>query len=102
MKIAIAATSPGTDGQVSSHGARAEYYVIYDTQSGAVVAESNPCADLERGAGPRAAAYLAGKGVDKVAAADFGTRFNRELQASGIECLERSGAVSDVIREWAE
>ncbi|MGD8576643.1 MAG: NifB/NifX family molybdenum-iron cluster-binding protein [Thiohalophilus sp.] len=97
MKIAIAATTPNTEGNISTHGARAEYYLIYDSVKDGIEAHSNPAAQAERGAGPQAAAYLINKGVEKVVAGQFGPKFRAELEGEGIDCIERTGAIADVI-----
>lgn len=99
MKIAIAATSSETEGQVSMHGARADYYLLYDTETGLIEAISNPVSQAERGAGPRAAAYLISKGVDKVVAGHFGSKFRVELEDGGIVCVEKTGTISEVVAQ---
>jgi predicted Fe-Mo cluster-binding NifX family protein len=99
MKIAIAATSPDMEEKISMHGARAEYYLIYDSDTDLVEAFSNIVSQTERGAGPQAAAYLINKGVDKVIAGQFGTKFRIELEGAGIDCIEKKGLISEVIQK---
>ena len=84
------------------HGARAEYYLLYDTATGSVEAVSNPVSQAKRHAGPGAAAYLVSKGVDKVVAGQFGPKFSAELEDSGIVCMEKTGAISEVISQFRE
>jgi predicted Fe-Mo cluster-binding NifX family protein len=100
MKIAIAATSSETDSEVSLHGARAEYYLFYDTDGGSIEAFPNPAAQAERGAGPQAAAYLISKGVNKVVAGQIGPKFRAELEDGGIDCIEETGLITEVITRW--
>lgn len=97
MKIAVAAETPLPDTSVSHHGARAPYYLLYDENGHFQEAVTNPHANAERGAGPRAAHFLAQQGVQVVAAGDFGERFIDELEASGIRPVEVTGMVSDII-----
>lgn len=102
MKIAIAATSSETKAQVSRHGARAAYYLLYDTESGLFETVANPASQAERGAGPQAAAYLISRGVDKVVAGHFGSKFRVELEDGGIVCIEKTGTISEVVAELSE
>jgi predicted Fe-Mo cluster-binding NifX family protein len=99
MKIAIAATSSAKDAQVSKRGARSAYYLLYDTESSLFEVFSNPASQTERGAGPQAAAYLISRGVNKVVAGHFGSKFRIELEDVGIICIEKTGTISDVIAE---
>jgi predicted Fe-Mo cluster-binding NifX family protein len=102
MKIAIAATSAGTEAQVAMQGARAPYYQLLDTDSGLSEALPNPVSQVERGAGPQAAAFLISRGVDKVVAGDLGPKFRVELEDGGIVCMEKTGTISEVIAELRE
>ena len=99
MKIAIASTGAKPDAEVSQHGARAAFYLIYNSKSSFQESISNPYANSERGAGPKAAQFLAQQGVQLVVAADFGGRFVTELEASGIRQVQKTGIVSDIITE---
>jgi predicted Fe-Mo cluster-binding NifX family protein len=97
MKIAIAETSSEENAQVAMQGARAPYYLLIDTESGISEALRNPAAQFERGAGPQAAAFLIGRGIDKVVAEDFGPKFRTDLENGNIVCEEKTGAVSEVV-----
>lgn len=102
MKIAIAATSSETEAQVSMHGARAAYYLLYDTESGLVEALSNPLSQTERGAGRKAAEFLISRGINKMVAGDFGPRFRAELEDAGVVCIEKTSTISEVVAELSE
>ena len=84
------------------HGARAEYYLLYDTQTNAMETVSNPVAQADRHAGPEAAAYLVSKGAGTVVAGKFGPKFRAELEDSGIVCLEKTGTISEVISQFCK
>lgn len=101
MKIAIAATSPEIESEVSMHGARAAYYLLYDTETGSIEALNNPASQAEKGAGPQAAAFLVSNGVNKVVAGQFGPKFRVELEDGGIDCIEKTGAISSIIALFA-
>ena len=99
MKVAIAATSQETDAQIAMHGARTPYYLFFDTEHGSNETLSNPVSGIEKGAGPQAAAFLISKGVDKIVAGNFGSKFRAELEGSGVICIETTGTVSNIIAE---
>ena len=99
MIIAIAATAPEPDGQVAMHGARAPFYLLFDERGSMLEALANPVVQVEGGAAPRAALFLADRGVALLAAGDFGNRFISELEEKGIRHVQMSGLISDVIVE---
>lgn len=101
MKIAIAATSSDSDAQVA-RGARAPFYLLFDTASGLSEALVNPVSQSERGAGPQAAAFLISNGVSKIVAGDFGPKFRSELESKDITCVEKTGIVSEVLAELGD
>lgn len=97
MKIAVATTRETPNAHISKHGARAPYYQFYDTEDGLIETLPNPAANMDRGAGPRAASILIDKAVDRVVAEDFGFYFMKRLEAAGISCIKSSGEISDAI-----
>jgi len=99
MKIAIAAMTPDLDALVAKHGARAAYYLLFDNEGEMQEAVSNPFAEVDRGAAPKAARLLSGKGITLLAAANFGPRFVAELEERGIDPVRRSGQVADIVRQ---
>lgn len=96
MKIAIAATTSGTDARVASHAARAPYYLLFDTETSTIEAFPNPAVSVEHAAGPKAAAFLIAHDVSKVIAGEFGPKFRAEL-GNTVSCVEQTGAVSEII-----
>ncbi|MFV9614937.1 MAG: NifB/NifX family molybdenum-iron cluster-binding protein [Gammaproteobacteria bacterium] len=85
--------------QVNQRGARAPYYLFFDTETGMSEALPNPVAEGGRNADPQAAAFLVSKGVDKVVADDFGPRFSAELDNAGIVYVEKTGPISVILPE---
>ena len=96
-KVAIAAMSSEFNAQIAEHAARAPYFIIHDSETGQIESLSNPVAEARRAAGPQAAEFLIGLGVDKVVAARFGEKFRVELEEAGIDCQLSSGTVSAYI-----
>jgi predicted Fe-Mo cluster-binding NifX family protein len=99
MKIAIASTATGSVAEVSAHAARAPYYLIYDMNGSFQEAIANPYMGVERGAGRKAAEFLARLGVQLVVAEDFGERFASELEVDGIKPVRKKGIVDEIIIE---
>jgi predicted Fe-Mo cluster-binding NifX family protein len=99
MTIAIAAAGPHADTETDIHGARAPYYLLFDSNGALLEALENPYARAERGAAPKVAAMLADKKVELLAAGKFGSRLLSELDDRAIAHVLKQGRVSDVIRE---
>jgi len=99
MKIAIASTDAAPDTDVSQHGARAPFYLIYNSDGSLQESIANPYVDAERGAAPKAARFLAQHGVQLLVAGDFGERFIIELEAAGIRQVKKTGIISDLLTE---
>ncbi len=99
MKIAVAVVTADTKAQIDERGARAAYYLIVDTDSGRSEIVANPAAQVERAAGPAAAAFLVDSGVNKVIAGDFGAKFRTELEAAGVTCELHTGTAAAVIKQ---
>jgi len=97
MRIAIAADTKTESGQISSHGARAEYYFLISTENNEFVVLENPAAAAEHAAGPIAAEFLASQGINQIIAGHFGHKFRMELESRGIECTAQTGTINDVL-----
>lgn len=102
MRIAVAADSPDLNINVSMHGARAAFYLIFDDAGNLAEQVENPFTSIERGAGPRTAKFLADKGVNTVIAGEFGGRFAMGLEDRGIKIIKAAGIISDVTKEMIE
>ena len=99
MKIAVAATASDTNAEVSMHGARAPFYLVYDAQGILLDAISNPFSQVAHGAGLQVARFLAELGISKLVAGDFGQKFMKELMELKIEIVTASGVPQDIIQE---
>ena len=102
MKIAIASDKSDINGDVSMHGARAAFYLVFDDAGKLDRTLENPFASIERGAGPRVADFLADSDVDEVVAGDFGSRFEVHLEDLGIKTRRNTGNISDVVKQLTE
>lgn len=101
MRIAIAATGPDKDEEISRRGARAECYLVFDESGTLNEVVQNPFADYDRAVGIRVADYLAEKDVDVVAAANLGSGFTTALKDKGIRYAECDATVADVAKDLA-
>jgi len=99
MRIAVATMKPEVDAPIAKHAARASYYLLFDKHGEFLKAVPNPFSEVDRGAAPKAACLLAGKGASVLAASDFGPRFVAELEERGIGIFRGSGQVSDVVSQ---
>lgn len=96
---AVASTGKEVNSQVSKIAARAPYYLFFDEQNQLLGSEKNPHAEADRGAGPKAADYLAGKKVQRVIAGQFGRKMLSRLQYYKIKTVNRQGRVIDAVKE---
>ena len=101
MRIAIAATVPKDDEEISRCGARAECYLVFDEAAALREVLENPFKDYDHAVGIRVADYLAEKSVDIVSAANLGTGFTKALDAKGIRHVEGEGIVGDIAKNLA-
>jgi len=62
-------------------------------------AVSNPFAEADQGAAPEAARLLADKGITLLVASDFGPMFVSEPEEKGIDHIQRTGQVSEIVRQ---
>lgn len=99
MKIAIAAMSADENGRISRHGARAGYYLVFDETEKLREVLPNPFKDYDHAVGIRVADYLHEKGIDAVAAANFGTGFIDALDAKAVRHVQCEGIVADVAKD---
>lgn len=97
MTIACAAMEPKLETQIAMHSARAPVFLLFDEEGNLIETIDNPFAQVERGAAPQVARLLEGKGVTKLIAGEFGSRFVSELKERGISHVRMTGLISDVI-----
>ena len=81
MKIAIASTGAAANADVSQYGARAPFYLAYLCDGSFQESISNPYVDAEWGAEPKAVRFLA------------------ELEAGGIQHVQKTDIATDLITE---
>ena len=98
MKIAIASDGKDENSEISSRGARAPFYLIFE-KGKLVETIKNPFAIGGGGAGWSVAHMLADKKVDLVIAGRVGSNMEMALQEKGLKSKEESGKVKDFMKE---
>lgn len=99
MKIAVAATKNDISADVSYHGGRAPFYLIFDEQGNLLDSFSNPFSEMERHAGYEVSKVMAEHGIDVIVAGLFGPMMISELSAQGIRCVTKSGSARNAVRQ---
>lgn len=95
---AVAAESEGVDAQVSVQAARCPWFLLFDARGNLVEAVANPHQRSAGGAGPQAVEFLAGKGIQKVIAGEFGPKMADALQRRNMTYQTATGTATDAVR----
>jgi predicted Fe-Mo cluster-binding NifX family protein len=103
MKIIITASSDKIEGQFNPRFGRADYFMLYDSDSQEWLALRNPAADAHGGAGPQAVQFIAGKNPDIVISGRYGPSAFTALDAAGIKAyIANAGTVSEVLGQFLD
>ncbi len=101
MKILISSEGEGLDAKFSSRFARAEYFVIYDTETEKVESEINEFKDGQSGVGVKVSQYIGDKGINEVISGDFGPKAYDTLKSLGIKMfLFKGNTVKDAVEDY--
>ena len=84
MKVAVAASGSDLKSKLADRFARAEYFIVYDTESGEYEVIENSTAEAH-GAGPRVVQTIASYGVDAVIVPGMGRNAFDALMAAGVK-----------------
>jgi predicted Fe-Mo cluster-binding NifX family protein len=98
-KTAIASQGRSADGAVAHKAGRAPFYLFFGEDGHLLEVVQNPAKDAGRGAGSRAAEFLADAGVTLVVAGAFGPRMAQPLDRKHIDRFEVSGSVGDALEK---
>jgi predicted Fe-Mo cluster-binding NifX family protein len=100
--IAVAAEGETAEASVSSQSARSPYFLLFDDRGVLVEAVANPFREVQRGAGPQVADFLAAKGLRIIIAGEFGPRMINALQGRQMEFRTAAGSAADAAAAAAE
>jgi predicted Fe-Mo cluster-binding NifX family protein len=95
---AVAAEGESPVAQVSFQAARCPWFLLFDAQGNLVEAMANPHQRAAGGAGPQAAEFLAGKGIQTVIAGEFGPKMANALKGRGLTFLTATGTAAEAVR----
>ncbi|HHO47981.1 MAG TPA: hypothetical protein ENN06_05960 [Desulfobacteraceae bacterium] len=93
--IAVAAEGETAESSVSTQSARVPYFLFFDDQGVLAEAVVNPFREVQRGAGPQVADFLAAKGIRIIIAGEFGPRMIGALQSREMEFRTAVGSAAD-------
>lgn len=104
MKLAICAQGEDLEAQVDQRFGRCPYFVIVDSETGALLkAVSNSGMTATGGAGPQGARQLSQEGAEAVALGHVGPNAAAALEAAGIAIYGGiSGTVGETWRRFQE
>ena len=101
MKIIITASSEKIEGQFNPRFGRADYFMLYDSDSQEWSAFQNPAINASGGAGPQAVQFIAGKKPEVVISGRYGPSAFTALEAAGIKAyIASAGTVSEVLGQF--
>ena len=103
MKIIITASSEKTEGLFNPRFGRADYFMLYDSDSQEWSALQNPAVNASGGAGPQAVQFIAGKNPDVVISGRYGPSAYTALEAAGIKTyIANTGTVNEVLGQFLD
>lgn len=96
--IAVAANGPEPEATVSEKAGRAAFFLYFDGRGNFLDAEKNPFSSVPGGAGPKAAIFFSGKGINLVVAGEFGIKMEQALSLYKINYISKTGVASEVVQ----
>jgi predicted Fe-Mo cluster-binding NifX family protein len=101
MTICLSSQGNTLDAQIDPRFGRCQYFIIFDTETSAFEAITNPNIDSMGGAGIQSGQLIAGKKVRAVLTGNVGPNAFQTLQAAGIEVVTGiSGSVREAIEKF--
>ena len=87
MKVAIASNGNTLDSNIDSSFARCAWFVIYDTDDGAMEFIPNPNKEMEEHAGNAAVELVASRNVTMIVSGEFGIKIKPMLDSMHIQMV---------------
>ncbi|MEJ5227044.1 NifB/NifX family molybdenum-iron cluster-binding protein [Thermodesulfovibrio sp.] len=98
MKICIKSVGRDLNSDIDPRFGRCNFFIIYDVETNKFEAVDNSWKEATGGAGIQAAQFVIQKGVKKVFTGRVGANAETVLKQAGIEIVEASGKVDDIIK----
>ncbi len=103
MKVVITATSNKIDQPFSPRFGRADYFIVFDTETKEWEALVNPGASARGGAGPLAVQFITQTGAEAVISGRYGPNAFNALQAAGLKAyIANEGTVEEVVQQFLD
>jgi predicted Fe-Mo cluster-binding NifX family protein len=101
MKITITASSRKIDQPFNPRFGRAEYFLLFDSETQQWDSFSNPALNASGGAGPQAVQCITTHKPEVVISGRFGPKAFRALKAAGIQAyIASNGTVKEVLEKF--
>lgn len=101
MRIIITASSEEIDQPINSRFGRADYFLLFDSDTGEWESFPNPAGQSSGGAGPQAVQFISDKGADIVISGRFGPKAVSALESARIKAfIANNGTVVDVLDQY--
>jgi|GEM_PF-54902 len=97
-KIAVASNSKDIAASISNKADKCPYYLIFDGTGELIEVVGNPYKDVQSGAGPQIADFLANKGVTVVIAETFGKKMIEAMRSNSTDYFQLQDAVLDAVK----
>ena len=100
MKVAIASQGNTLDSNIDSSFGRCAWFIIIDTETGAMEFIPNPNKDLEENAGTAAVELVATRNVSMIVSGEFGAKIKPLLDSMHIQMVvikDSTKRVSNII-----
>lgn len=98
MKICITSSGENLNSDIDPRFGRCNFFIFYDTDTKQYEAVENSWKEASGGAGIQASQFVIQKGVKKVFTGRVGANAEMVLRKAGIEIVEASGKVDDIIK----
>jgi predicted Fe-Mo cluster-binding NifX family protein len=101
MKVAVTSAGEGLDALMDERLGRCPYFVILDTETGAIESLLNTAAEASSGAGTKAMQLLLDRDVQAIITGKIGPNAATLIEEAEMESLtERKGTVRQVLDEF--
>lgn len=87
MKIAMASKGNTLDSAIDSSFGRCAWFIIYDTENGAMEFIPNPNKDMKEHAGQAAVELITSRNVSKIISGEFGNKIKPLLDSLNIQMI---------------
>ena len=101
MKIAMASNGNTLESTIASSFGRCAWFIIYDTENGAMEFIPNPNKDMEEHAGQAAVELITSRNVSKIISGEFGNRIKPLLDSLNIQMIvvkDSAKTISHIIK----